>query len=71
MSAATQAAPPARPVPVPAPAPENRVLLHDVSWESYVAIGDALPDRPAIRMTYDRGRLEIMTTSTLHDFNPA
>jgi Uma2 family endonuclease len=46
---------------------ENRVVLHDVSWESYEAIGNALLDRPAIRMTYDRGSLEIMTTSHLHE----
>lgn len=67
MSAATQPAPPARPAPVPPHTVENRVLLHDVSWQSYVAIGNALADRPAIRMTYDRGKLEIMTTSHLHE----
>ena len=67
MSAAPQAAPLARPAPVPARTVENRVVLHDVSWESYVTIGNALLDRPAIRMTYDRGSLEIMTTSSAHE----
>ena len=43
--------------------PEQRMLLHDVSWDSYLAIGNALCDRPALRMTYDRGSLEFMTTS--------
>jgi Uma2 family endonuclease len=31
-----------------------------------VTIGDALPDRP-IRLTYDRGSLEFMTTSHVHE----
>ena len=47
--------------------PEQRLLLHDVSWESYIKIGDSLPDRPALRMTYDRGSLEFMTTSSRHE----
>ena len=47
--------------------PEQRLLLHNVSWESYVAIGAALADRPALRMTYDRGNLEFMVTSSQHE----
>jgi Uma2 family endonuclease len=43
---------------------EQRLLLHNVTWEVYKAIGDALPERPALRVTYDRGNLEIMTTSS-------
>jgi Uma2 family endonuclease len=46
---------------------EQRLLLHNVSWQSYVTIADALPDRPALRMTYDRGNLEFMTTSPQHE----
>jgi Uma2 family endonuclease len=42
---------------------EQRLLLHNISWQSYVAIGDALSERPALRLTYDRGNLEIRTTS--------
>jgi len=42
-------------------------LLHDVSWENYIKIGDALEDRPALRLTYDRGSLEIMVTSSEHE----
>lgn len=52
---------------VPACPGEQRLLLRDVSWHSYVTIGDALPDRPALHMTYDRGSLELMTTSTAHE----
>ena len=44
----------------------QRLLLHDVRWEAYVAIGSALQDRP-VRMTFDRGRLEFMTTSPEHE----
>jgi Uma2 family endonuclease len=45
-------------------ATEQRLLLHNVSWPQYQAIGQALQDRPALRLTYDRGNLEIMTTSS-------
>src|SRR5579872_2496828 len=47
--------------------PEQRLLLDNVDWDAYVTIGDALPDRPRLRMTYDRGRLEFMTTSPEHE----
>ena len=45
----------------------QRFVLRNVPWQSYVAIGDALPDRPCLRMTYDRGSLEFMTTSPEHE----
>jgi Uma2 family endonuclease len=47
--------------------PEQRLLLLNVSWEAYVTIADALPDRPYLRTTYDRGSLEFMTTSPRHE----
>lgn len=43
-------------------------LLDHVSWEQYEAIGEALAERPGLYMTYDRGRLEFMTTSQLHEW---
>src|SRR5437763_9813736 len=46
---------------------EQRLLLHDISWDEYVALGEILKDRPALRMTYDRGNLEFMTTSSEHE----
>jgi Uma2 family endonuclease len=54
---------------------ENRVMLAEeqhfflsgVSWDSYLAIGNALPDRPGLRLTYDGGSLEFMTTSSRHE----
>jgi Uma2 family endonuclease len=53
--------------PAPAPPPEQRFLLSDVDWQSYVLIGRALADRPGLRITYDRGSLELMTTSPKHE----
>jgi Uma2 family endonuclease len=47
--------------------PEQRLLLVNISWEDYVAIGNILLDRPTLRMTYDEGRLEFMTTSPQHE----
>lgn len=46
---------------------EQRCVLPDVTWESYLKIGDIFADRPALRLTYDRGRLEFMTTSSTHE----
>ena len=45
----------------------QRLVLHNVPWQSYVAIGAALSDRPGLRMTYDRGNLEFSTTSPEHE----
>src|SRR5438067_13571182 len=49
------------------PEPGSCVLLDDIDWPGYEAIGTALRDRPHIRLTYDRGRLEIMTLSAEHE----
>jgi Uma2 family endonuclease len=50
------------------PVAGQRLVLHQVDWRAYTAIGRALADRPALRLTYDRGVLEIMTTSPRHEF---
>src|SRR5262249_31014285 len=55
------------PEPVQADTGEQRLLLHGVPWSAYVAIGEALKDRPGLRLTYDRGRLEFMTLSPEHE----
>src|SRR5688500_10517334 len=45
---------------------EQRVILDHISWQTYVAIlHDA--DHCRGRMTYDRGVLEIMAPSKLHE----
>ena len=42
------------------------VVLHAVSWKEYERVGQIFRDRP-IRLTYDQGTLEIMTTSFRHE----
>jgi Uma2 family endonuclease len=44
------------------------VLLHGVPWERYEALLAVLgDDHPALRLTYLKGTLEIMTTSPEHE----
>jgi Uma2 family endonuclease len=61
-------APPSEPRPQSLPWPETRkhLVLSGISWTQYVTISDALDDRH-IRFTFDRGTLEIMTLSFLHE----
>jgi Uma2 family endonuclease len=46
----------------PPPKGEQQFVLWNIPWENYVKIGELLADRPALRLTYDRGTLELMTT---------
>ena len=65
----SDATPPGTGVPMttvsPPPAP-SRFVLYGVSWETYVALRDA-PDNDNVRMTYDRGELEMMSPSKPHE----
>lgn len=54
-------------LPRPAVEPGRCVLIENVDWQAYEAIGEAFRDRANIRLTYDRGRLEIMTLSAEHE----
>jgi Uma2 family endonuclease len=45
---------------------EQRFRLSSIPWEGYVAIRDGLGERP-VRVTYDRGELEIMSPSNRHE----
>lgn len=45
----------------------NRVVLHAVSWQEYTQFLEAVGTR-RLRLTYDRGTLEIMTVSGLHEW---
>ena len=45
---------------------EQRILLHGVSWATYVMLRDTL-DSPGVRMTYLEGSLEIMSPSRAHE----
>ena len=48
--------------------PEGAILaLQDVTWDEYECVREELVDRPGVRVTYDRGRLEIMTPSRKHE----
>lgn len=47
--------------------PGQILALPDVAWEQYVAVADALPDRPGLRITYDGESLELMTTSRRYE----
>ncbi len=44
----------------------RRGIVLNLSWQGYERIGRAFQDRP-IRITYDRGVVEIMTTSNKHE----
>jgi Uma2 family endonuclease len=45
---------------------EQRVLLHEIDWAFYEALCDRLAEQP-VRLTYDRGELEIMSPSPAHE----
>ncbi len=45
---------------------EPRFLLHGVPWREYLALRE-LPENHRVSMTYDRGELELMSPSKLHE----
>ncbi|MGK7874352.1 MAG: Uma2 family endonuclease [Xenococcaceae cyanobacterium] len=47
----------------------NRVLLSNISWETYEALVTDLEAQPGTKLTYDRGLLEIMTPLIPHESN--
>ena len=55
-------------IAVPSPAlREQRVTLHNVSWETYEGLLFANTDASSPRITYDQGELEIMSPSLKHE----
>ena len=48
------------------PAPEQRIVLHGVGWPGYETMLRLVGDR-AVRLTYDRGDLELMSPSQDHE----
>jgi len=46
----------------------QRVVLHDISWQTYQAMLVDMGDHRAARLAYDRGVLEITMPSDLHEF---
>lgn len=67
---ATTTTNPALPAPA-APKPRRKrgraVVLSNVDWRTYTRLLKALDERPRLRLTYDRGELEIMVTSSEHE----
>ena len=47
--------------------PETPLALSNVGWDEYVRISDEIGQRPGTRVTFDQGRLEIMTLSPEHE----
>jgi Uma2 family endonuclease len=50
-----------------AAAVEQRVVLHNVSWQTYERLLAELGECSSLRLTYDRGSLEIMSPSEEHE----
>ena len=48
--------------------PEQRLLVHGVSWKDYLVLREVL-DTPGIRMTYCQGALELMGPSRTHELH--
>ncbi len=46
---------------------EQRVVLYDVTWETYEQLLAAFGDRPTPRLAYDRGVLEIVSPTPEHE----
>ena len=46
--------------------PADSVVLHGISWKMYRTLRN-MPENYNIRMTYDRGELEIMSPSRAHE----
>lgn len=46
---------------------DRAVVLHNISWNSYKQIADALQDQTPAHLTYDRGTLEIKVLSFQHE----
>src|SRR2546423_1122100 len=49
------------------PAAGQSLLLSGVDWHTYTRLLRAFAERPAVRLTYDRGELEIMSPLLKHD----
>ena len=47
--------------------PGRAVVIQNIDWKTYTRLLKAFGDRPRLRLTYDRGELEIMAPSHEHD----
>jgi Uma2 family endonuclease len=46
---------------------DQRVVLRGIDWDGFETILKAIGDQPAVRLTYDRGDLELMAPSLDHE----
>lgn len=51
----------------PIPSQSSGILLTNISWKTYESLLNELTQQGGIRLTYDRGNLEIMTPSAPHE----
>ena len=49
------------------PSQSSGILLKNISWKTYESLLNELTQQGKIRLTYDRGNLEIMTPSAPHE----
>jgi Uma2 family endonuclease len=54
---------------VTTPPQRSSLLLSDVDWQTYTQLLRIFAERPGIRLTYDRGELEIMSPLLEHDLD--
>lgn len=47
--------------------PLHGILLNNITWQTYESLRSNLAEQPGIRLTYDRGKLEIMTPLAPHE----
>jgi hypothetical protein len=47
---------------------DGELILTDVSWESYEQLLTELGESCALRISYDQGRMEIMSPSQEHEY---
>jgi Uma2 family endonuclease len=50
-----------------APPRPNAVVLHGTDWQTYTRLLKVFAERPGMRLTYDRGSLEILSPLFEHD----
>lgn len=53
--------------PLQAPATQQCLRLSGIDWKTYSRLLHAFAERPGVRLTYDRGELEIMAPLLMHD----
>jgi Uma2 family endonuclease len=52
---------------MPQTAPRSGLLLSGIDWQTYTRLLKIFAERPGVRLTYDRGELEIMAPLLEHD----